>query len=109
MSGLLSHNKVTPNRGELAFGAVTGTTAGTANTVLTTTMDSVQVSFENTTDVQLIITRGGVDFKRVPAGNFRVFDLKGNGVGFAPVVWGVYRAAGAPASGVIEVVAIPFR
>jgi hypothetical protein len=102
------HSRIVPQRGELAAAALSATTAGTAHAVLTTTKDSVLVSIENTTDAELMVTRDGVDFKRMPAGSFRVFDVKADGVAFGPYVWGVYEI-GNPTSGFIEIVALPHR
>lgn len=107
-SGVASQTLVTHNRGQVAAAGVTGTTSGGANTVLTTTTPSVLVAIENTTDAEVMITKGAADFKRVPAGSFRVFDLKTNGAGFSAGVWGVYQI-GTPSSGVVEIVAIPYR
>jgi uncharacterized membrane protein YtjA (UPF0391 family) len=107
--GVDSQAIVTPNRGELGFAGITGTTAGIANTALTTTTPSIVVSFENTTNVELMVTRGNTDFKRLPASSFRVFDLKSNGTGFAAGTWKVYYTGSAPASGNLEVIAIPYR
>lgn len=93
---------------ELAFGAITGTTPGTANAVLTLASDSGILSFENTTDQQLVVTLDGNQFKRVPAGAFRVYDLRA-GTSRQPkgMVVGVFRGAGAPTSGAFEVVSVP--
>jgi hypothetical protein len=93
---------------QVAAASISATTAGTAHTVLTTTKDTVMISLENTTDVELMVTRNGADFKRVPAGSFRVFDTKSDGVAFGPYVWGVYEI-GNPASGVLEILAFPHR
>lgn len=99
---------VSPNRAELASASITTSSAGTAVTVLTTTVPSVLVSLENTTNAELMFTKDGVDFKRVPAASFRVFDLKNNDVMLSKAVWGVYRI-GTPSSGVVEVIATPYR
>lgn len=102
------HTRIVPERGQVAAASISATTAGTAHTVLTTTKDSVTISLENTTDVELMVTRNGADFKRVPAGAFRIFDTKANGVAFGPYIWGVYEI-GNPASGVIEIISLPYR
>lgn len=77
--------------------------------MITLAKDAGNVGVENTTDVQLVITIGGVQAKRIPAGAYRVLDLATNGGRIASgTVIGVFRAAGAPTSGVIEVVAVPY-
>ena len=106
--GIAGYRRVVPERGQVAAASITSSTAGTAITVVTTTKDTVLVSIENTTDVELMVTRNGADFKRVPAGGFRVFDLQSSGVAFGPYIWGVYRI-GTPASGVIEILTLPSR
>jgi hypothetical protein len=100
------YKRVTHQRGELAFGSITAATAGTANTVLTATKDAVVVSIENTTNAELIITKGGADFKRVPAGSFRVFDFRSDAVALSAGTWGVYRS-GTPSSGNLEIIVLP--
>lgn len=103
----ITTKRTIPESSELAFGAITGTSAGTANAVLTLVNDAVNIGFENTTDVQLVVTLDGVQKKRVPAGSFRVFDLGTNGSRLAAgTVVGVFRAAGAPTSGTFEVVSM---
>ncbi len=106
--GIPGHTRIVPERGSVAAASITASTAGTAITVVTTTKDTVMVAIENTTDVELMVTRNGADFKRVPAGSFRVFDLATSGVAFGPYIWGIYRI-GTPATGVIEILAFPYR
>lgn len=102
--------KVTPQRGELAAASITGTVLGTANTVLTTTKDTVILAIENTCAVELMLVMNGANFKRIPASSFRVFDLKTNGgIAFAATVFKVYYTGAAPASCNFELVSVPVR
>lgn len=106
---MLATNRIVPESGEVAFGSISGTAAGSANTVLTLAGDSGQLGFENTTDIELCITLGGVKKKRVPAYSFRVFDFAENGGRIdASTVVGVYYDGGtAPTVGNIEVTSMP--
>lgn len=118
MAGIASHWQVSATSMTVAGTAVSTTTAATSITVLTTNKDTVQIGIENTTNVQVFISQAPVDRagvvgtavyrKAIPAGGYRVLDLKGNGVAFGPSVWGVY-AASTPASGIVEIVAVPAR
>jgi hypothetical protein len=102
--------RVVPERGHLAFGAITGNSAGTANTVLTLAKDATVIAVENWSDKPLMLTRAGVDWKIIPADQFRVFDLKANHVArAAATVLGVYQLDGAPTRGGFEVLSEPVR
>lgn len=107
--GVAGHYRVTRERGVLAAASVTGTTAGTANTVVTTTKDTVLVSLESTLDAPTVITHLGADFKILPAGNVRIFDVKADGVAFGPGAWGVRLLGASATTGYVEVVALPQR
>jgi len=104
---MITTNRRIPESGELAFGSITAATAGTANPVLTLVKDSVSLGFENTTDVQLVVTINLVQKKRVPANSFRIIDLGTNKSRLAAgTVIGVFRAAGAPTVGTFEVLSV---
>lgn len=90
-----------PDSGALGFAAITGTTAGTANTVLTTTSERLLLEAMNTTDADLKLVVGGVDTNLIlRAGQSKIYDLHGalSLINGATVV-AVYRRSGAPTSG----------
>lgn len=94
-----------PERGELAAAGVTGTTGGIANTVLTLSKQATCLGIENTMPVEVMITRGSTDLKRVPAGSFRVFDFGTNSVALAPsTVLKVYATGATGSTGYVEIV-----
>lgn len=119
MAGIDSHFRVAPVSTTVAGTAVNVTTPATAITVLYVNADHVMLGFENTTNVAVIISRQPVTvagnsttvtgtaayFKTVPAGAYRVFDVKANTVAFGPAVYGVYAAA-TPASGIVEMISV---
>lgn len=93
-----------PERGELAASGVTGTTGGIANTVLTLVRQATCLSIENTMPVEVMITRGSTDLKRVPASSFRVFDFGTNSVALAPAtIIKAYVTGATGSTGYVEV------
>ncbi len=97
-----------PQRAVVAFGAITGTTAATANTALTLTRDQYALRVINTTDVDLVLTirrlgsvaADAVDLDLFRAGTAEIRDGLAN---FDKIpsgaIIGVYRRSGAPTSG----------
>ncbi len=95
---------VSPERGELLYSGVTGTTGGSANTVLTLTKQATCVGVENTTNVEVMVTRSATDFKRVPALSYRVIDFGANGTAFGSgVVFKAYVTGATGSTGYVEV------
>lgn len=94
---------VAPDVGALGFAAVTGTTAGTANTVTTTTKERRALWYDNAMDADVVLTVGGITTNLIiKASRNGVLDLQSAlvGIGAAQVI-GVYRRSGAPTSGEI--------
>lgn len=105
-----AYHRVTPERGTLAFGAISGTTTGTANTLKTLVKDCVKLDLHNATDVALVVVLNGVDIKYMPAGFYMTEDLATNGASYAAAdVFKVYRFSGAPTVGLMELVCKPPR
>lgn len=102
MSGIAGTKPVTHQSVRLAFGSVTATTAGGANTLLTLTRCATILSVYNSLNQDVWITKNGVNWVPLPAGQSFCEDLHANAnrhiVGD---VFGVYRAASAPTSGMI--------
>lgn len=99
---------VTMQSGEALAAAVTGATGGAPVTVLTPTKDCAGLHLENTTNVELTATLGGVKFKRVPTATVRIFDLGANGARIkSGTVIGVYPSSTNPSSGAFEAVCTP--
>lgn len=96
-------DKVTHQFNSLAFGSITGTTAGTAIALLTLTKEARILSFENTTNLEVIVTRDGTDFWRLKASTGAIsLDVSAaGGVYRAGEVFGVY-AASTPGSGLVQ-------
>ena len=93
-----------PERGELAASGVTGTTGGSANTVLTLSKQATCLSIENTMPVEIMVTRGSTDMKRVPASAFRVLDFGTNAVALPPAtVIKTYATGATGSTGYVEV------
>lgn len=66
-----------PDSGALAFGAITGTTAATANTVVTTTTERGLLECMNTTNSDLVLTVAGVTSNLIlRAGTAKIYDLQ---------------------------------
>jgi len=59
-----------------AFGAVTGTTPATANTLLTITRDRGILAIENTLDADVYLTVNGVALVLVRTATARIYDLR---------------------------------
>lgn len=93
-----------PQLGTLAYGSISGTNAGTANTVATLEASSRMLAIKNDTDVSLGFTYNGETFIYLPAGQGMVVDAAANNLSFngARVV-GVHRDGTAPASGRVQV------
>lgn len=66
-----------PDSGVLAFGAVTGTSAATANTVVTATDNRGLLEVINASDADVVLTCNGVSTNLiVKAGTARMYDLQ---------------------------------
>jgi hypothetical protein len=107
IAALAAHVLVTNERGELAAAAITSTTLGAANTILTTTKPSVQLMVDTDCTVPFMLVRNGANFKRLFAGKGYVIDLKSNAVAYGASTWKVYYTGAAPAGCTLEVVSIP--
>jgi hypothetical protein len=91
----------TPQSGRLAFGSVTGTTAGTANAILTLSGRRRIIICTNSLNTETMLTYNGANWLPLPAGVGVAVDLSASGLTFADgKVVGVYYQA-APASGAI--------
>ena len=102
----------TPQFAALAFGAITGTTAATANTILTLTRDQMSLKVVNSTDVDLIVTSqipsattaAAVAIDIFKAGTTTIMDLTTNNRKLTSgAILGVYRRSGAPTTNEIIV------
>jgi hypothetical protein len=90
-----------PQSGRLAFGSVTGTTAGTANTILTLTGRRRIVICTNSLNTETMLTYNGANWLPLPAGVGVAVDLSASGLTFADAkVVGVYYQT-VPTSGAI--------
>ncbi len=94
-----------PERGELAYSAVVGTTGGSAVTGLTLSREATCLLVENTQNVEVMVTRSTTDLKRVPAYSFRAIDFGTNGVALAPgTVLKAYATGATGTTGYVEIV-----
>lgn len=92
-----------PERGELAAAGVTGSTGGSAKTLVTLVQQGTCLAVENTMPVEVMITRSATDLKRVPAYSFRVLDLGTNATALAPgTVIKVYPTGATGSTGYVE-------
>lgn len=94
-----------PDGGFLAFGSISGTTASTANAVVTTTAERSVLDITNSTDVDIKLVVGGVDTNLIlKAGASRLFDLQSalRRIDGGTVI-GVYRRSTGPASGEVVI------
>lgn len=107
--GIGAHTRVTPDRGDLLYSGITGTTGGSANTVVTTTKDTVILAIENATDKEVMVTNGSTDLKRMPANTFRQFDMAASGVSFGGQTYKAYYTGAAGTTGHLEILALPYR
>lgn len=101
-------HRTTPVSAELAFGAITGTNAGTANTLYTLLADCSIAAFENTTDKEISVLIGSTK-KRVPTGVVRSYDLGAGNTRIASgTVIKVFASAASPTSGNFEFFCQPY-
>lgn len=90
----------TPQTARVAFGSVTASTAGTANTVLTVSGGRRILVCTNSLNQETELTWAGSDFLYLPASSSVAVDLGTNGLQAANgVVVGVYHLGVAPTSG----------
>jgi hypothetical protein len=86
-----SLDTTTPQYGRLAAASVTGTTAGTANTIITLSGRRRIVACTNSLDTETILTYNAANWLFLPAGSSVVMDLSASGLTFADAkVVGVY-------------------
>lgn len=86
--------------GLLAFGSVTGTSLGAANTVLTSDRKRRSIQISNSLNGDAVIAIAGANFLLVRSGSDARIDLNAMGLCLdASVVVAVYCPGGAPASG----------
>lgn len=87
-----------PDSGALAFGAITGTNAATANTVVTTTTTRGILEVINASDADVVLTLDNVSLNLiVRAGQAKIYDLQQANVRInGGHALGVYRRSGAP-------------
>lgn len=98
------HYEISPVPGSLAFGSVTGTTPGTANTIVTTTSDHKIVLVLNSLNADVMLTYNGSDWVPLPAGTPFSVDMSPNERCLrAGKIIGIYYLASAPTSGRIGV------
>lgn len=90
----------TPLHGRLAFGSVTGTSAGTANTIITTTGRRRVVICTNNLNADMVLTYNGADWAFLPSAVGIAIDLGASGLTLADnKAIGVYRSSGAATAG----------
>ncbi len=95
-----------PQRGELAAAGVTGSTGGSAKLLITLGQPATCLAIENTMTVEVMITRGTTDLKRVPASSFRVIDFGANSASLPPgATINVYPTGATGSTGYVEAVA----
>ncbi len=98
-SGALSD--VVPQYGRLAAASVTGNSAGTANTIITTSGRRRLVMCTNSLNTETILTYDGANWLFLPASSGVAVDLSASGLTFAhSKVIGIYYLS-APGSGSI--------
>ena len=96
----------TPQSGRLAFGSVTGTTAGTANTILTLTGRRRIVICTNSLNTETMLTYNGANWLPLPAGVGVAVDLSASGLTLADgKIVGIYYQS-APGSGAVGCTAL---
>jgi len=97
---------IDPQFASLAFGAVTGTSAGTANTILTLNADRSILQVINNLDANVGITYKGVQKWELPSYSSFVLDFATNGLKMdSAAVIGVFYLVGAPTGGTINATA----
>jgi len=88
---------VTQQYGELAYTAVTHSSAGTADTVITLSTDKRLVTIVSNLNVEVMVTKNGANFAHIPATSAVSFDLGTNNFCYAKgTVFGVYHRGTAP-------------
>lgn len=91
----------TPQMGSVvAFGSVTGTSTGTANTLLTLSGKRRVVTCSSNLNADMVLTYNAANWLYLPAGQSVSVDLGASGLNFADAkVIGVFRNSGAATSG----------
>ncbi len=92
---------VVPQYGRVAFGSISGTSAGTANTVITLSGRRRVIICTNSLNTEHVLTYDGSNWLFLPASSSVAVDLSASGLTFAHgKVIGIYYLS-APASGSI--------
>ncbi len=106
--GVPAATKIYPQYGRLAFGGVTGSSAGTANAVATLTRDRYIVYVVNSLNQEVSITYDGVEIARFETTDrAMVIDLRTSGLKMeSGKIIGVYHQGVAPTGGSIRVTAL---
>lgn len=90
---------VVPQYGELAYTAVDGTDAATADAVITLTRDRRTIIIVSNLNAEVMVTHDASDFVHVPANGTVALDLGSNSLAFASgTVLKVYHRGTAPTS-----------
>lgn len=103
---LTSLTEISPQYGRLGFAAVTGTNAGTANTIITLNADRSILQILNSLNTDVSITYNGVEYWRLEANDSFIVDLRSNGLklGSGKIIGIFYNTV--PTAGTIRVTAI---